>query len=156
MILRRGERQDVPAIGHDDEAGFFARQEFFDDHLIARGAELAAEHGLRSGDGFFRRVDDDHALAGGEPAGLDDDRRALPAHPLRIERLFAEGGIGRGGNAVALQEFLGIGLGALELRGGLPRSEAAQPCGRERIDHAEHQRTFRADDGEPDLFGFCQ
>ena len=32
-------------------------------------------------------VDDDHALAGGEPAGLDDDGRALPAHPVRVEGL---------------------------------------------------------------------
>ena len=45
---------DVLAVGHDDEAGFLARQEFFDDHLVAGRAELAAEHRLRGGDGFFR------------------------------------------------------------------------------------------------------
>ena len=37
-------------------------------------AELPAEHRPRSRDGFVGGVDDDHALAGGEPARLHDDR----------------------------------------------------------------------------------
>ena len=57
---------------------------------------------------------------------------------------------------MALQEFLGEGLGAFELRGGLARSEAAQAGGREGVDHADHQRRLGTDDGEPDLFGLGQ
>jgi hypothetical protein len=52
---------------------------------------------------------------------------------------------------VAFQEFLGEGLGAFEPRRGLPRAEAAQARGRERIDHAGHERRLGADDREPDL-----
>ena len=96
---------------------------------------------------------DDHALAGGQAVGLDDDRRALPAHPVGVEGLARERRIGRGGNAVALQEFLGEGLGAFELRGGLARPEAAQAGGGEGVDDADHQRAFGADDGEADLLG---
>ena len=74
VILRRGERQDVLAIRHHDEARFLALQEFLDDDLAAGIAELAAEHRLRGRDGFVGGVDDDHAFAGGEPARLDDER----------------------------------------------------------------------------------
>ena len=55
VILRGGHGQDVSAIGHDDEAGFLAGQEFLDDHQVAGRAELPAEHGLGGGDGFLGR-----------------------------------------------------------------------------------------------------
>ena len=146
VILRRGQRQDVLAVGHDDEAGFLARQEFLDDDLIAGGSRTARRTSdCAVGDGFIRGVDDDHALAGGEAAGLDHDRRALPAHPVGVEVLARERrDRPRSGMPWRLQEFLGEGLGAFELRGRLARPEAAQPGGRERIDHAGHQRCLRA------------
>ena len=57
---------------------------------------------------------------------------------------------------MALQEFLGEGLGAFELRGGLARPEATQARGREGVDHADHQRRLGTDDGEADLLGLRQ
>ena len=97
-------------------------------------------------------------LPAARPLGLDDDGRALRGAPSRrskVSRVNVR--VGRGGNAVALQEFLGVGLGAFELRGGLARPEAAQPRGRERIDHAERPA---APSGpmmvRPTLFGFRQ
>ena len=81
VILRGRHGQDVLAVGHDDEARFLARQEFLDDHQVAGRAELAVEHRLGGGDRLVGRVDDDHALAGGQAAGLDDDRRALRGAP---------------------------------------------------------------------------
>ena len=54
---------------------------------------------------------------------------------------------------MTLQEFLGEGLGAFELRRGLVRPEAAQSRGHEGVDHAGNQRRLGTDDGEPDVFG---
>ena len=64
----------MAAIGHDDEAHFFALQEVFDDHHVAGGAKLAAEHLLRGADRRVMTGRDHDALARGEAAGLDDDR----------------------------------------------------------------------------------
>ena len=103
-------------------------------------------------DGCFSSIDDDHTLAGGEPARLDDDGRALPAHPVGVEGFARERGVGGSGDAVTPEKFLGVGLGAFELRGPLARSEAAQAGGGEGVDHAHHQRPLGADDGEAHLF----
>ena len=54
----------------------------------------------------------------------------------------------RGGNAVAGEEILGVGLAAFQLRGGGGRAEDAQAFGAEAIDDARDQRAFRADHGE--------
>jgi hypothetical protein len=116
--------------------------------LVAGRAELAAEHGLRRGDGIFGRVDDDHALAGRQARGLDDDGRALRAHPGGIEGGARERRVRGGRDAVALQEFLGIGLRAFELRRGLQRAEATQARGLECVYDADDQRRLGADDGE--------
>jgi hypothetical protein len=101
-------------------------------------------------------VDDDHAFAGRQARGLHDNGRALAAHPVRVESVLAEGRIGGRRNAVALQEFLGVGLGALQLRGGAPRPEAAQPRGGEGVDDAVHERRLGSDDGQTHLFGLRQ
>src|SRR2546421_1069916 len=82
--------------------------------------------------------------------------RALAAQPRAIEAVAREGrGAGRR-NAMASQEFLGKGLGALEPRSRLARSEALQSARGECVDRACHQRCLRSDDGELDLLGGCQ
>ena len=48
-----------------------------------------------------------------------------------------------GGNPVALQEFLAVGLGALKLRGGAAGPEAGEARRFERIDHAERPAVLR-------------
>jgi hypothetical protein len=54
----------------------------------------------------------------------------------------------RRGNMVALQEFLGKALAGFELSRGHGGAEGAPASSGEFVDHAEHQRQFRADHGE--------
>ncbi len=69
---------------------------------------------------------DDHALAGGQAAGLHHDGHGLRGQPRGIEIRARELAVARGGNAMAHQEFLGEGLGAFQLRRGLCWAEAGQ------------------------------
>ena len=101
VVLRGRERQHVAAVGHDDEARFLALEELLDDDHAARLAEGAREHVLGRADRLRGARGDDHALAGGEPVGLDDDRRALCADRRRVEGLARERGIARRRDAVA-------------------------------------------------------
>ncbi len=55
------------------------------------------------------------------------------------------------GDLVAGQEVLGEGLGAFQLGGGGGRAEDVQAARAEQVDHALHQRRFRADDGQLDV-----
>ena len=68
------------AVAQREERGLLADQEFLDHDLGAGRAEAAAEHHVDRGFGLGQRLRDHDALAGGEPVGLDDDRRALLAH----------------------------------------------------------------------------
>ncbi len=56
------------------------------------------------------------------------------------------------------QEILGEGFGAFQLGSGFGRAEDFQAGCAEFVDDADHQRGFRADDGEADvlLFGESQ
>ena len=93
----------------------------------------------------------DHALAGGQAVGLDDDGRALRVD-IGVRGVgVGEGFEGGGGDAVALHETLGEILGAFELRGLARRAEDRQARRAEGIDHAGGERRFRADHGEGDL-----
>ena len=51
---------------------------------------------------------------------------------------------------MALEEGLGEGLGAFQLRGGAARAEAAQAARREQVGDARDQRAFRPDDRQRD------
>ena len=144
VILRARERQDVLAIRHHDEARFLALQEFLDDDLIARRRRTARRTSRARWRWLRPTVShDDHALARREPARLHDDGRALLLHVRRIEGLAREGGVGRRRNAVALEEFLGEGLGAFELRGLARGPEALEAARLERIDDAGDEWRLR-------------
>jgi hypothetical protein len=116
---------------------------------VAEG--VAGEHvghrrlGLRQGPG------DDHALAGSEAVGLDDDRRAALAQVGQRRLELAEGGVGCRGNVVPGEEGLAEGLGTLELCCAGAGTEAAQALRFEVIDHACHERRFRAHDRQADV-----
>ena len=153
MVLRGGKRQDVTAVGHDDEARFLAGEEFLDHHLVSGGAELPAEHRLCGADRLRDRVGDDHPLAARQTARLHHQRGALRAHPVLIESVAAEGGGARRGNTVAAQELLGEGLRALEPRCIAARSEAAESRRGEGVDDAGDERRFRSDDRQIDALG---
>ena len=49
------------------------------------------------------------------------------------------------------EEIFGEGFGAFQLRGAFGWAEDFQTGGAERIDHANHQRRFRANDGQSEL-----
>ena len=66
---------------------------------------------------------DDHALAGGQPVGLDDDGQALRGHIRLGGGRVVEAAIGRRGDAVFGAEILGEAFGAFELGGGARRTE---------------------------------
>ena len=157
VVLRRRHRQRGHAIHHRDETGFLAVQEFLDDDARAGIAErVAVEHVAHCGFGFVQGHRHDHALAGGQAIGLHDDGRAfLPDVSERGIDLGVHG-IERGGDAVAFEELLGVGLAAFQLRGRGGRAEDAMSGGAEAVDHARHQRHFRADHGQRDAFAFDQ
>lgn len=93
----------------------------------------------------------DDALPGGQPVGLDDDRRAALLDPGARGSGVGEGRVVGGRNAVALHERLGEVFRRFELRGALRGPEDAQPPRAEEVDDAGGQRSFRADDGERDF-----
>ena len=79
MILRGGERNSGRAVAEREERSLFAVEKFFDDQFGAGLAEAAAEHHVDRDFGLGEGFRHDHAFAGGEPVGLDDDRRAAAA-----------------------------------------------------------------------------
>ncbi len=64
------------AVGEDEEARLLAGEVVLDDDLVARRRRGAGEAGVDRGDRLVDRHRDGDALAGGEPVGLDHDRRA--------------------------------------------------------------------------------
>ena len=80
MVLRGSESERAGAVAKREKRDFLAFENLFDHHFRAGRPEGAAEHHVdrRLRLGEARR--DDDALAGGEPVGLDDDRRAFRPH----------------------------------------------------------------------------
>ena len=111
------------AVAEAEEARLLAGQELLDHDFGAGAAERAVEAVVdrRKRLGLGHR--DGHALAGGKPVGLDDDRRALLAD-IGLRRLgVGEAAIGGGRDVLARAEILGEALRALELRRSLRRAE---------------------------------
>ena len=151
VVLRRGKRDRGLAVAEREKRGFLPVQKFLHHHLRAGRTEGAAKHHvdrrLRLGHGGG----DDHALAGGEPVGLDDDRRALRAHVAlrRIDR--AEALIGGGGNGVRLAQILGEAFGAFEPRRRARRAKRLDAGGGEIVDHPGAERRLGSDHDQVDL-----
>ena len=66
VILRGLERNSSLAIAEDDEADFFAFEELFDHHRKGQSGERGVD--------FRAILRDDHAFAGGQAIGLQNDR----------------------------------------------------------------------------------
>ena len=162
MILRRGERENVRAIGHDDEARFLAGQECFDDYprrrfiarrrrsMLMRHRRPLDKHG---GDGGVRLAGihgHDHAFACGEPVGFDDDRGASIVDVGMRFGSVGEALILGSRNAVPGHEGLGKILGALELRRRLGGAKDPQSRVPEVVHHAFGKRRFRTHDRKAD------
>ena len=86
VILRRRQRQDVLAVRHHDEAGFLARQEFLDDDLVARVAELPGEHRFAVAMASVAVSAMTTPLPAARPLALTTIGRALPLHILPRRR----------------------------------------------------------------------
>ena len=152
VILRRGQREHVAAVDHDDEARLLAGEEFLDDHACAGVAHrVVDQHRIDRLVRLARRRRHDHALPGGEPVGLDDDRCAVALDVGVRGRGVGEGLVARSRDAVARHEGLREVLRALELRGRLRGAEDGEAGLAERVDDARGQRALRADHGERDV-----
>ena len=99
---------------------------------------------------------DDHALAGGEPVGLDDDGQALRGYiSLRRGRII-EAAIGRRGDAVFGAEILGEAFGAFELCRRPRRPERFHASRFEIVGEAGDERRLGPDHHKPDVLLFAE
>ena len=89
VVLGGGQRQRVRAVDQGEEARLLADQALLDHHLGAGRAERAREAGLDGGGGILARLGDDHALAGRQAVGLDDDRQRLRRRDRRAPSLVS-------------------------------------------------------------------
>ena len=94
---------------------------------------------------------DDHALAGGEPVGLDDDGQALRRHIGLGGGRIVEAAIGGGGDAVFGAEILGEAFGAFELRRRPRRPEHLNACRLQIVGEPCHERRLGPDHHEADV-----
>ncbi len=120
-----------------------------DDARRARRGEHVRREGLRDG-----QVDADvHALAGGEPVGLDDVRRRDPGQVRGGLRSVRQRHRRRGRHSRRGHDLLGEALAALQRGGRGRRPEAGHPGGADGVGDPGHQRRLGPDDhqvrGEP-------
>ena len=128
-------------------------RKFFDDDACAGSAHAVVdEHHVDCGMSFRRGDCDDDALAGGQPVGFDDDRRALSVDVTMRRSGITKSRIRGGGYAMPHHETLGEILGAFELRCRLGGTEDAQTGCSEGVDDAIGERRFGPDDRQTDAF----
>ncbi len=88
------------AVDQGEEARFLAVEKFLDHHFRAGCTERAGEAGIDGVVGLLARLGDGHALAGGEPVGLDHDGQAL-LRDIGLGRVgIGEAGVSGGRDAV--------------------------------------------------------
>ena len=78
VVLRRGERHRALAVAQRQQRELLAVEELLDDH-VGRAEDLALEHVDERLARLGLVLGDHHALAGGQPVGLDDHRVAVIA-----------------------------------------------------------------------------
>ena len=123
-----------------------------DNDLCAGGTEAVVhENILERLESGVQIHSDRHALACGEPVGLDHDRGAVVAHICLGCGEFVKGAVFRGRDAVTLHELLGEILGSFDLGGRLVWTERLDTVRFEIVDNALDQRHFRADEHPIDL-----
>ena len=138
------------AVDQGKDARLLAFQELLDDDLGAGRPERAGEAGV---DGLLRigpGLGDDHALAGRQAVGLDDDGQLLRRQIGLGRARVAEAAVGAGGNRELAAQVLGEALGAFELRCRLGGAEDLDAGGGEVVGEAGHQRHLGAHHHEVD------
>ena len=157
VVLAGGERQDMRAVAHHDEARLFAFEKFLDDDTRPGGAQaLIGEHHVDRGMRLFACPRHHHALSAGEAVGLDDDRSAMLDDIGLGVRGALEARVAGGRDAMARHERLGEILRRLELRRGSRRAENPESRRAKRVDHAGGERRFGTDDGQLNIFLPCE
>ena len=154
VVLGRGQRQRMLPVDQGEEAQLLAFEEFLDDDFGSGGAEdLVGHHGVDRFAGLLERLGDDHALAGGEPVGLDHDRQA-PLGDIGLGRArVGEAAIGRGRDGIAPGEVLHEAFGALQRGAGGIGPESGNAGRFQPVHQAQHQGRLGSDDDELDPLG---
>ena len=157
VIHRRGQQPPSVSVRHCEHGHLHALEEFLDDDLLSRSPEsLTLDHLTDGSFGLPQVFRHDDALAGGEPARLDDIGRLhrLEERQGIAHLSLAEDAVFGGGNAVLVHEFLGELLAALQCGSRLGRADdgnLGQPLIRsEKINDPLHQRGFRPHDQHVD------
>ena len=137
----------VLAVGEHEEARLLAGHELLDHHPRAgAGGEDRVERRQRLAHGLGHG----HALAGGEPVGLDHDRRARGRHVGAGGLGVGEGLAGGGRRAAGGGDLLGEGLGRLQPRRLAPGPEGGDAAGAQHVGHPLGQRRLGPDHHEVD------
>src|SRR5690606_31853138 len=110
-----------------------------------KGAGKAVDNG---GFGFVDAHGDGDTLAGGEPIGLDHDRRALSVEIGQSGGFVVEATIGGGGDIHLVAEGFGKALGAFQLAGCLAGAEAGNAGSAHIVAQPGHHLRVGADDDE--------
>ena len=159
MVLSRRDCHRSRAVAQTEKGDLESLEAFFDDHGVARGAELSIAHRIE--DRAFRRraiLRDDDALAGGEAVSLDHHRDAefTAAHDReRVVERFARAKARRR-HEVTRHERLREGFARLEPRGGGGRAEEQPSFLLKPIGNAAAQGHLGADDSEINLLAICK
>ena len=152
VVLRAGHDHGARAVAEGEHRHLLSLEALLDHHLGAGRAKLRVQHHLLQRlHALLGALRQHHALAGREAGRLDDH---LVVGGLEVGlglREVGEGRVARGGDAVALHEVLGEGLGALQPRGrgrGAEARDAGRAAG---VREAVHERLLRPDHDEADL-----
>ena len=152
MVLTGSQGHHILAIAQHDEAGFFALQEFFNDHTrhgsaicacVVHHAQLIVEqHKVNGFVGFRRSHGHDHALACRQTIGFDHDGCAHFVNVGMGLNWVGEGFVNGCWNAMALHEGFGKCFRAFKLRSGLRRAKNSHAVRAKLVDHTCCQRGF--------------
>ena len=156
MVLSGGHDREVSAVTEGEHADLGAEQPFLEQHLGAGGPKPAIHEDVVDGvGGFLLRLGNDHALACGEPARLDDGH-GIERGEMRTCGLGVGEGLGRAGrDAVLQQKRLAMRLRTLQLCGTSGRTERRDTGGLAGVDESVDEGILGTDDHEAHLVLPC-
>ena len=113
---------------------------------------IAGQHMVDGGKGLGFALGKNDALASSQTVCLDDNRCSLLAHVGFGCGNVSEVLVGGGGNTVPGQKVLTERLGTLKLGCALGWAKYGQSSSNKLVNHTGNQGSFRANDGQVDLF----
>ena len=156
MVLRGGHDREVSAVTEGEHADLGAEQPFLEQHLGAGGPEPAIHEDVVDGvGGFLLRLGDDHTLACGKAARLDDGH-GIECVEMRERGLGVGEGFGRAGrDAVLQQKRLAVRLRTFQSSRSSRRTKRRDAGGLAGVDESVDERILGTDDHEADLVLLC-